>query len=277
MNHFTLTMASLGYDFSNDDWQRLHNRTDEKETKGKLWSHGTDLGSKKVGSFSAKPAKALFICCNTYTTPGYELGVGPMNDAIYIAEHMESLGYEVFFLHNPNAPDFVPWLGYFFENTTEALLVYYTGHGASVKDDDGDEDDGMDEAFVFDDKGFVRDDALLECVQQRKTNDDLRVVLLSDCCHSGSIWDLQSERRKNLPANMLSLSAARDSQTAKQTSIGGADQGIFTHYFVKLISETPDITPKKMKKRIDGYISKYDQHFTMHMTRPGLAKSPIFG
>ncbi len=266
-------MASLGLSFTTDQWNAVHNQHNDKG----IGSMGVDLSKTTPETFGEKPAKALFICCNTYTTKGYELGEGPMNDAIQIAEHMAGLGYKLFFLHNPKACLFVPWLGYFFENTTEALLVYYTGHGASVADDDGDEDDGFDEAFVFDDKRYVRDDDLLECIQQRKTNDDLRVVLLSDCCHSGSIYDLQSERRKNLPPNVVSLSAARDSQTAKQTSIGGTDQGIFTHYFLKLLSDDPAMTPKRMKKKIDEHISKYDQHFTMAVTRQILVRTPIFG
>lgn len=262
-------------DFNEEQWQAMHNQTDETETRTKLWSHGTDLLSKEVEGFDADVKKALLICCNTYTTPGYELGVGPMNDAIHVAERFESLGYDVFFMHNPKSTDFVPWLGWFFEHAQQSLLVYYTGHGASVKDDDGDEADGMDEALVFDDKGFVRDDELLTCAQDRKTNDDLHVVLLSDCCHSGSIWDLQSEKRKNLPPNMISLSAARDSQTAKQTSIGGADQGIFTHYFLKFLAAEPEITAKDMRGKINGFISKYDQHFTVHATRPKLVNEPI--
>ena len=269
-------LASLNLNFTQEEWEANHNQTDEQETKGKLWKLGADLSSTSESKVSGnKLDKVVYICCNTYTKEEYKLGVGPMNDAITVASYMSAAGYTIYFLHNPTANEFANWLGFFFEKTKTELLVYYTGHGASIEDDNGDEADGLDEAYVFDDS-FLRDDKLIDLLQSRKKS-NAKVILLSDCCHSGSIWDIQSEKKSDLPGNVMSLSAARDSQTAKQTSIGGTDQGIFTFYFFKLLEQNPSITPTQMESQINQYISKYEQHFTKAVSTSGMENKAIFG
>lgn len=270
------SLSGLKLDFTPEEWDASHNKTDPEETKGKLWSLGSDLDKTSESKIASNQLnKTVFICCNTYTREEYSLGVGPMNDSINVASYMATAGYTIFFLHNPTADKFASWLGFFFENVKTELLVYYTGHGASIDDDNGDEADGLDEAYVFDDS-FLRDDKLIDILQARKKT-NAKVILLSDCCHSGSIWDIQSESKSNLPGNVMSLSAARDSQTAKQTSIGGTDQGIFTFYFFKLLEENKSMTPSEMESKINGYISKYEQHFTKAVTTAGMENKPIFG
>jgi hypothetical protein len=182
------------------------------------------------------------------------------------------MGLTLYFCHNPKAADFQKYLTHFFKNTKEYLLLYYTGHGGTVKDTSGDEADGQDEALVFDD-GFVVDDKLQEILKSSGKPATSKIVLLNDCCHSGSIWDLQSG--KGLPANVMCLSAAKDSQTAKQTSIGGADQGIFTFHFFQLLEDNPKFTPNQIEPKINAEISKYQQMFTKSATTPALLTQPI--
>ncbi|MBU4262871.1 MAG: caspase family protein [Proteobacteria bacterium] len=69
----------------------------------------------------------------------------------------------------------------------DVLLVHYSGHGANVPDDDGDEADNRDEILCptnLDWKDPLRDDWL------RATFDKLRVgvslTVIMDCCHSGT-------------------------------------------------------------------------------------------
>jgi hypothetical protein len=78
-----------------------------------------------------------------------------------------------------------------------------------------------------------------------------------------------------LPPNVICLSAAKDSQTAKQTSVGGADQGIFTFHFFQLLEENPKITPAQIEPKINAQISKYQQVFTKSTTTPDLFNQPI--
>lgn len=77
---------------------------------------------------------------------------------------------------------------------TDFVVIYYSGHGAQIPDDDGDESsDGKDEAFVtYDVEGkqkptpadLVRDDEYAAWVNALKTNQVLSVI---DACHSGGL------------------------------------------------------------------------------------------
>jgi hypothetical protein len=204
------------------------------------------------------------------------LGVGPLNDAISVAKFMKNKGFSVVFVHNPKAAQFQECLAHCIKNTSRYLMVYYTGHGGSVKDLSGDEADGMDEALVFDD-GFLIDDKLIKLLRESGKPANLKICLLNDCCHSGSIYDLSSDPAKGQPANMMCLSAARDSETAKQTTVGGTDQGIFTFYFFKLLAENGNMTPTDMENSIGQYLKKFSQGFTKSATTPSLLTQPILG
>ncbi|MER5205547.1 caspase family protein [Streptomyces sp. NPDC002825] len=71
----------------------------------------------------------------------------------------------------------------------DILLFTYSGHGGQVPDVTGpdDEPDALDETLVLYDRQFLDDE-----VQQafRAFADDVRIVALFDCCHSGSSIEL---------------------------------------------------------------------------------------
>ncbi|CAB9515511.1 Metacaspase-1 [Seminavis robusta] len=74
----------------------------------------------------------------------------------------------------------------------DSVFFHYSGHGGSLPDDNGDEEDGMDETLIpvdFKSAGQIRDDELFEKfiipIQEGVT-----VTCLMDCCHSGSVLDL---------------------------------------------------------------------------------------
>merc|ERR1712127_259144 len=74
----------------------------------------------------------------------------------------------------------------------DAIFLHYSGHGTKLKDDNGDEADGYDEALVprdFQSTGMIRDDDLYE-ILVKALPDGVHMVSLMDCCHSGSIMDL---------------------------------------------------------------------------------------
>lgn len=268
-------LSQLGLNFSIEEWVSAHNSGTIEENSSELAALGTDL--KTCSTLPTNLTKAVFICCNTYTKPSYSLGVGPMNDAITVATYMKEQGFTIYFAHNPTSTQFLTYFKHFLGNTKNYLLVYYTGHGGSIDDTNGDEDDGKDEALVFDD-AFVVDDTLAEAISSSDKPASSKVILLNDCCHSGSIYDLQSSSYtgKAIPANIMSLSAARDTETAKQTQVESKDQGIFTFYFFKLLSADPTLTPAKMETQINTYISKFEQQFTKFSTTEALYDQVIF-
>lgn len=220
--------------------------------------------------------KILFVCCNTYTLPKYQLGVGPLNDSITCAINHIRRGYKVYFLHNTTPHVFLRWLRYILKNFNNTLSIFYTGHGASVPDSSGDEEDGFDEAMVFD-KGYVLDDDLLKNLLSYAKNGK-RILLLTDCCHSGSIWDIQSGSymKLKLPPNIVSISAAKDSQTAKQTKMNQKDQGIFSYFFWKFLNENPKLSPKEIEKKMNENLAKYKQAIEITSSSKGLLTKPIF-
>lgn len=74
----------------------------------------------------------------------------------------------------------------------DAIFLHYSGHGTKLRDDDGDEHDGYDEALVprdFQESGMIRDDDLYE-ILVKALPDGVHMVSLMDCCHSGTILDL---------------------------------------------------------------------------------------
>jgi len=66
----------------------------------------------------------------------------------------------------------------------DQLLVTYSGHGGSVPDRNGDEDDAMDETWCLYD-GQVLDDELNQLYA--KFAPGVRIVVFSDSCHSGTV------------------------------------------------------------------------------------------
>lgn len=110
------------------------------------------------------------------------------------------------------------------------FVFYYAGHGDTVKDEDGDEDDGLDEAMVLVDASgkfhktstYLIDDEFAEVITSN-IPEGVRVVIIMDCCHSGTIADLDKECWEDIEA--VCISGCLDSQTSGDTGKGG----IFTH------------------------------------------------
>ena len=117
------------------------------------------------------------------------------------------------------------------------VFISFSGHGSQVKDLDNCEDDGMDEGLLLFD-GPLMDDQL--CQYWAKFREGVRIFVLSDACHSGSIikqgsndtLDLRpckgcgrKPRAKDcdcccedgvvVNAAVLSISAVRDNQEAQ--------------------------------------------------------------
>jgi len=66
----------------------------------------------------------------------------------------------------------------------DIFLLTYSGHGGQVDDTNGDETDGKDETWVLYD-GQLVDDELYQLYTQFKPG--VRIFVLSDSCHSGSV------------------------------------------------------------------------------------------
>lgn len=93
------------------------------------------------------------------------------------------------------------------------LMIYYSGHGATTKDLDGDEDDGKDELFCFKGSNLLDDD-LAEIFNENVCG-NYQIKLISDCCHSGTIYDIDS-MREDIQQRIQCISACADHQYSYQ-------------------------------------------------------------
>jgi len=66
----------------------------------------------------------------------------------------------------------------------DMLFLSYSGHGASIPDENGDEKDGNDESWCLYD-GFFLDDELYAL--WTRFEESVRILVISDSCHSGTI------------------------------------------------------------------------------------------
>ena len=270
-------VCHLDDDFSKSDFQEARSSIPQSEALSILRGIAKDMtGKPPYVTVPPTLDKACFICCNSYTTVKYSLGVGPINDSITVAKNHKDRGFQVFFLHNSTADEFKEFLPLFLKRTKDALTVFFTGHGAIAKDKNGEESGGKDEAMIFD-NGVITDDDLMNILHEN-ANGKTKVLLLSDCCHLGSIWDIQSAAKKNLqlPPNIISISSDKDERTEKSNKVGTKSQGIFTHFFWKALNETPQSTPKQLGDALNQSLHKFNQHFVCAETSEDAVNKPLF-
>ena len=108
------------------------------------------------------------------------------------------------------------------------MILYYSGHGTQVRDSSGDEADHHDECVVpcdFLSAGHITDDYLLKNVL-RHIDADTKCTLITDCCNSGTLFDLKFQYVGNgnmkplnkqsiaVKADIITLSGCKDPQTS---------------------------------------------------------------
>lgn len=143
----------------------------------------------------------------------------------------------------------------------DVLVVHYSGHGSYQRQSvqkrrAGDEDDGRDEVLCpvdFNTAGFIVDDDLRKMLVDPLPEGAILRVLF-DQCHSATALDLRytytsgstlpkatvvsKSKNTKIPAckaDVKSLSAARDIETAADARIDGAATGAFTYAVIKTL------------------------------------------
>lgn len=202
-------------------------------------------------------SKVCFICCNSYEGSRYALGESALNDGLLSYINFEKLGYNVYICHDMSKSDYMKMFTTVLAADCMRVVVYYIGHGTSTKDTSGDEDDGFDECLFFTD-GVIIDDVLCETIMKCK-NKTSKLILISDCCHSGTIYDVPDRD------DLVSISAAADHETAKQDWIEKKGQGIFTYYFWKYYNK--DITLNDLRACMDKHLKRYKQGFVTNRVK----------
>lgn len=140
----------------------------------------------------------------------------------------------------------------------EMFIFFFAGHGTTTTDMGGDEADGEDEVMVLMDetgkvnmmdfdtshryygqdgiianKGLMTDDLFAKLVTET-CPEGVKMLIITDCCHSGTIADMEKSMWDGMEA--LSIAGANDDQTAGDTGAGG----IMTHslfYAIEQLSQ----------------------------------------
>eukprot|EP00612_Vaucheria_litorea_P003337 CAMPEP_0171461466 /NCGR_PEP_ID=MMETSP0945-20130129/5903_1 /TAXON_ID=109269 /ORGANISM="Vaucheria litorea, Strain CCMP2940" /LENGTH=1068 /DNA_ID=CAMNT_0011987819 /DNA_START=86 /DNA_END=3292 /DNA_ORIENTATION=+ len=74
----------------------------------------------------------------------------------------------------------------------DSLFLHYSGHGGSIEDDNGDEEDGRDETIIpvdFKKFGQIRDDDIYKMLVKPLPK-GVHFTIVMDCSHAGTIIDL---------------------------------------------------------------------------------------
>ena len=199
--------------------------------------------------------KVCFIIINDYTTKDKKLGVGPLNDGYLIGLEHYHLGCKIFYLHNSKINEFQILLQFFMNNTTNQLTIFYTGR------DDGSENIEFNNGILS--KKYI------EKVISSNCNGKLKIILITDTCGTGSVFDIR--RCKNTVSffvNKLKSDQSKEHQLS---------HGIFTYYLCKFIKENEKgITPNDLVKKINSSIDRFNEYFICEITSKELGDEPIF-
>lgn len=154
--------------------------------------------------------------------------------------------------------------------SNDSFFFYTSSHGTQVPDLNGDEKDGLDEAYVLYDinenisneQGLLIDDQLDTLL----ANIPAKKVMVADTCHSGTMYKSFSRNAKTKsvqiasnfkfinkervsgsiqkPKNLVVFGAAKDQQKSVATSSGS----LFTEAFYDAWESDPNISFKNMKR-----------------------------
>jgi metacaspase-1 len=172
--------------------------------------------------------QALCIGINDYPGTGSDLA-GCVNDAHDWADELTKRSFETEIMLDAQATGegMRSAMRRLLQNAKsgDTVVITYSGHGTWVRDDNGDEPDGRDEALVPHDiaaNGPLLDDELYEILCDRARG--VRAVMISDSCHSGTVARFAPSTRsdadkvKFLPPSVF-LSPAEAARAARMPRV----------------------------------------------------------
>ncbi|KAA6396695.1 MAG: hypothetical protein EZS28_007774 [Streblomastix strix] len=230
------------------------------------------------------PSLEINYCCALFFCP-YEglphtLDLGPINDGINMAKLFVSRRYRVFYFCDATPQDYYRWMDWLLDNVEVQFCSYFSGHGTQIPDKTGKEKDGLSEVMVFYDEdtkfkktggqkvtavaGITNEtitDTVMHELIMNKEYPQTRIVLITDCCHSGTMFNFDqplTNLKPNIPPpNVVCIGAAQDEETAKQTVLGGKESGVFTYNFEQLIKSKPATNFNELQTYMKKNIAKY--------------------
>jgi hypothetical protein len=237
--------------------------------------------------------RALIMGLGSYANPRYNL-IGIEHDINTMQETAKLMGFEsVKVLQNEqitkeNVEKTVQsWLINGLK-PQDRVLIYFSGHGSTVPDTSGDEDDGIDEVLTTYTVGEVNkktgnsldgvliDDDFNALLHKIPSNN---ILVLLDSCHSGTATrslngSMMSKalRYEGMPKpkktrslskkpiaqqpNIVTIGAANDDEESLSMVSGGLFTTGFNKILEEAIAQKKSLTPVEMRKKVDEYIQK---------------------
>lgn len=201
-------------------------------TKSKLNSVAKKIHAYDEINLSDNKICVCFL--NTYEREGsLKLGTPPLNDGILMCENLSKyFNYKCYYIHDGNANMFKDIFANIIKQIDKDIVIYYSGHGTQVQDLNGDEPDGRDEALCFVKRSIdlCVDDEIANII--RENNKCKKLILIADCCHSGSVWDLK-DVDDSIKKNITAISSCKDEQVSAQLLMNGLFTSMFWEYYDK--------------------------------------------
>lgn len=155
------------------------------------------------------------------------------------------------------------------------LHIHYSGHGVQVKDMDGDEIDGMDEAITCEATKVFTDDEFSSLLFEQLPQNNCTVFFM-DQCHSGSFGDLTYmynpkskkfevcvKKQKNHIATIYAISGCTDTQLNYQGYYtNGKDGGLLSVLFAEGVSKHSGVPFRYMLDNLPQMIEEMNSSIT---------------
>jgi hypothetical protein len=196
--------------------------------------------------------KALLFGCNYEGE--YQLS-GCINDVEKMKRYLAYKGWNIKLHKEPTSALFYKKCLSVINNLKDRDILYFhfSGHGFQVKDENGDESDGLDEAILLADDTGIKDDYINEIFVGRTTDKFAVLFMVFDSCHSGTMCDLRYtyKRGNNYTINekydetkpfIISLSGCTDSQCSMDTVMNGIPQGALTGTMLSVLAKCDENT-----------------------------------
>lgn len=189
----------------------------------------------------------------------------------------------------------------------------YSGHGTWVPDENRDEEDGRDEAFVGSDQELLLDDDVHTLL--RSLHPAAKLTLITDCCHAGTItrasgpprarrrirflppallrpamthqehvsppsrWLRRMARAMISRSNVVHLTASQDTEYACDAEFNGRPNGAYTFYaLADLKTADSSLTPMQLAQKLRAHLPSWDypQRPGVWASNSNLLRQPIF-
>ena len=164
--------------------------------------------------------KACLVECD----PSNTLGGSCLRDVKNMQKFLNPFTQEIQIFYHHERSRLLTYLDSLCLNDGDTFIFYLSGHGFGMKDGLGDETDHQDEYVMMKD-GQLKDDLLYERIVLKHNRESIRLFLMADTCHSGTMFDLPrqfdpyskrttniTKRQDNLHVKAISLGACSDDQ-----------------------------------------------------------------